>query len=253
MAQFLKSRHDSFTMRDKLDQFFSSELRKTYRFDIRQYMRTCLAGLPLEPEPLEQRVTEELRKLSLNEVISLVGGQRLESDPHEPHRVLGRLGLPLYITTNSNDLLADAIRYQGREPKVELYRWKESDDVVWPDSVFDDDESWSPSADEPLIYHLFGHWDHPETVVLSEDDYFDYLIGLDRNKSRLPSQVGSKLNDSSLLFLGFRMDDWSFRVLFRSIMRRGGAMLRSRHAHVAVQSTPRASSRPSPRALANIS
>jgi hypothetical protein len=50
--------------------------------------------------------------------------------------------------------------------------------------------------------------------------------------------VGSALNDSSLLFLGFRMDDWGFRVLFRSLMRRGGAGLRTRHAHVAVQIDP---------------
>ena len=41
-----------------------------------------------------------------------------------------------------------------------------------------------------------------------------------------------------LLFLGFRMDDWGFRVLFRSLMRRGGAGLRTRHAHVAVQIDP---------------
>jgi hypothetical protein len=238
VAQYLKSRHDSFTMRDKLNEFFSSELRQTYGADLHQVLRNLLGGLELGPREMEKRVESELEELSLNEIIRLVGGQYIETDPFEPHRVLARLGLPLYITTNANDLLADGIRYHGREPRVELYRWKDSDDVEWPPSIFDENPGWHLSREEPLVYHLFGHLSRPETVVLSEDDYFDYLMGLDRNKSRLPPQVGSALNDSSLLFLGFRMDDWGFRVLFRSLMRRGGAGLRTRHAHVAVQIDP---------------
>jgi len=238
VAQYLKARHDSFTMRDKLNEFFSSELRQTYGSEIHQVLRNLLSGLDLSPEAMEQRVDSELHELTLNEIIRLVGGQYIETDPNEPHRVLAQLGLPLYITTNANDLLADGIRYYGREPRVELYRWKDTDDVDWPRSVFEENPSWHLSTEEPLVYHLFGHLSQPETVVLSEDDYFDYLMGLDRNKSRLPPQVGSALNDSSLLFLGFRMDDWGFRVLFRSLMRRGGAGLRTRHAHVAVQIDP---------------
>ncbi|HEY7816676.1 MAG TPA: SIR2 family protein [Vicinamibacteria bacterium] len=225
-------------MRDKLNEFFSSELRQTYGADLHQVLRNLLGGLELGPREMEKRVESELEELSLNEIIRLVGGQYIETDPFEPHRVLARLGLPLYITTNANDLLADGIRYHGREPRVELYRWKDSDDVEWPPSIFDENPGWHLSREEPLVYHLFGHLSRPETVVLSEDDYFDYLMGLDRNKSRLPPQVGSALNDSSLLFLGFRMDDWGFRVLFRSLMRRGGAGLRTRHAHVAVQIDP---------------
>ncbi|HEY7819005.1 MAG TPA: CHAT domain-containing protein, partial [Vicinamibacteria bacterium] len=38
VAQYLKSRHDSFTMRDKLNEFFSSELRQTYGADLHQVL-----------------------------------------------------------------------------------------------------------------------------------------------------------------------------------------------------------------------
>jgi hypothetical protein len=34
------------------------------------------------------------------------------------------------------------------------------------------------------------------------------------------------------------MDDWNFRVLFRSIMSKEGRLLRRRYAHVAVQIDP---------------
>jgi hypothetical protein len=113
VAQYLKSRHDSFTMRDKLNEFFSSELLQTYGAEIHQVMSRLLSGLDLGPKELEERIDYELRRLTLNEIIRLVGGQYIETDPHEPHRVLAQLGLPLYITTNANDLLAEGIRYHG--------------------------------------------------------------------------------------------------------------------------------------------
>ena len=46
------------------------------------------------------------------------------------------------------------------------------------------------------------------------------------------------LADTALLFLGFKLDEWSFRVLFRSIMNQEGGGRRARYAHVAAQIDP---------------
>jgi hypothetical protein len=43
--------------------------------------------------------------------------------------------------------------------------------------------------------------------------------------------------DSALLILGFSLDDWNFRVLFRSIMAQEGNLLGD-YSHVAVQIDP---------------
>ena len=40
------------------------------------------------------------------------------------------------------------------------------------------------------------------------------------------------------MFLGFRLDEWDFRVLFRSIMSREGSNFRRKYSHVAVQLDP---------------
>jgi hypothetical protein len=46
------------------------------------------------------------------------------------------------------------------------------------------------------------------------------------------------LADTALLFLGFEIDDWNFRVLFRSIMNQeSGNRLRD-YTHIAVQIDP---------------
>jgi hypothetical protein len=89
-----------------------------------------------------------------------------------------------------------------------------------------------------LIYHLFGNLRQHHSVVLTEDDYFDYLIGVTSNRDLIPGVVSRSLADTALLFLGFQMDDWNFRVLFRSLRSLEGRRRRGRFAHIAVQIDP---------------
>jgi hypothetical protein len=74
--------------------------------------------------------------------------------------------------------------------------------------------------------------------VLTEDDYFDYLIGFTREKDLVPDEVRVALADTALLFLGFQLDDWNFRVLFRSILAQEGSESLREYAHIAAQVTP---------------
>jgi hypothetical protein len=75
-------------------------------------------------------------------------------------------------------------------------------------------------------------------VVLTEDHYFDFLIGVTRNSDLIPPDVRRALADTALLFLGFHIDDWQFRVLFRSIISQQGSSRRGRYPHIAVQIEP---------------
>ncbi len=43
--------------------------------------------------------------------------------------------------------------------------------------------------DTPLVFKIFGELSHPESIVLTEDDYFDFLIGATRNKNLIPTAV----------------------------------------------------------------
>ena len=89
-----------------------------------------------------------------------------------------------------------------------------------------------------MIYHLFGHLREPDSLVLTQDDYFDYLIGVTKNKELIPEVVREALANSALLFLGFHLDDWNFRVLFRSLMNQEGRHRRKRYNHIAAQIDP---------------
>jgi hypothetical protein len=176
---------------------------------------------------------------SLGDLIAAAGTEHRAKNSADPHRVLAALPLPMYITTDPSSLLVDALREAGRTPQVELCRWNEY--VEQMPSIYDDEPDYRPSAERPLVYQLFGSLDEPESLVLTEDDYFDYLIGVTGNKELIPTAVRRALTDTALLFLGFRMDEWDFRVLFRSIMSQEGRGRRRGYAHVSAQIDPEGS------------
>jgi hypothetical protein len=168
---------------------------------------------------------------TVDELLASAGTLRRAADAGEPHRVMASLPLPIFLSANPDPLLADALREAGKTPQVQICPWNRHGELAQAPLA-------SPTPDQPLVYHLFGRLDDPESLVLTEDDYFRYLIGVTRNEDLLPKVVGSALVNTALLFLGFRLEDWNFRVLFQSVMNMAGAELRRRYTHVAVQIDP---------------
>jgi hypothetical protein len=175
-------------------------------------------------------------RASLDEIIEAVGAQYRQRYPWEPHKALAQLDLPLYITTNVDNMMAAALEEAGKDPQVMLCPWNEYVEQV--ESIYDREPDYFPTTERPLVYHLFGQLEEPDSVVLTEDDYFEFLIGITSNKDLIPSVVRRAWADTALLFLGFQMDDWNFRVLFRSILSQQGGGRRGRYAHIAAQIEP---------------
>jgi CHAT domain/SIR2-like domain len=220
VAQYLATVEEEPYLRDAL----VSELRRELT---RRYGRSLQEKLP--GTQVQQFMT----------ALSRVGAGLRERNAAEPHKVLASLPFPLYISTNPDSLLADALREAGRSPQVELCRWR--DDVEWPASIYDQPSSnYQPTPDQPLVYHLFGSFQELDSIVLTEDNYFDYLIGVTRpgQDSPHPPVVLKAQTASALLFLGFRIEDWDFRVFFRSLRGREGRTLSQKYNHVAVQIDP---------------
>jgi hypothetical protein len=156
-------------------------------------------------------------------------------DPSEPHQVLARLSCPVYLTTNPDNLLVDALRAAGREPREELCPWQFDRAAEEPASP----APYTPTVAAPLVYQMFGRVRDIDSLVLTEDDYFNYLIGITRLQNRpQPSKVLEVLANSGLMFLGFRIDDWDFRVFVHFLNSQPNVSLRRRYKHVAVQLDP---------------
>jgi hypothetical protein len=164
--------------------------------------------------------------------MQLVAGGRWDEASPGPLRYLARLQLPIYVTANQSDLLAQALADAGAKPQVRICPW--NDMIPRQDYAFDE----TPTPEQPLVYHLFGHMKLPESLVIAEDEYFDYLIGVKRNWDLLPSALRGALYRTSLLFLGFRIDDWAFRTFFRILVNEPSYFQLSRRSHAAVQIEP---------------
>jgi len=169
---------------------------------------------------------------TLTGLVQAVGWENLAScDPNSPHAVLAALGLPLYLTTNPDSFMTAALVAQGRAPARELCRWNE--DLDWLPSLFEDDPDYEPDVASPLVYHLFGSDEEADSLVITEDNYLDFLVQISAEMERVPNFIRGALANASLMFVGFSLYDWEFRVIMRGLL----ATLnnRRRFKHVAVQ------------------
>ena len=123
---------------------------------------------------------------------------------------------------------------QIKAPQRELCQWNTV--VKRQESIFEAEPGFEPSEDRPIVFHLHGYVDVPESLVLTEDDYLDFLVSISRERNLIPSRIQQAFRETSLLFLGYRLADWDFRVLFRSL---AGYLEKSiQQVHVSVQLLP---------------
>jgi hypothetical protein len=161
-------------------------------------------------------LTDEQQAERIMAALSEVGSFRRSQDKHEIHKVLAQLPLTVYITTNPDDMLVEALREARKEPHVEVLPWKFR--LATPASDTQR-EPFRPSVETPLVYHFFGSLQDFSSLVITEDDHFDYLMRFkDSWTYNILPEVQAMLSSKPLLFLGFQMDDWRFRVLLRSIL-----------------------------------
>jgi hypothetical protein len=159
-----------------------------------------------------------------------------ESGTIEPHAVLAALPFPLYVTTSLDDQMERALLAAGKAPKVGICRWHER---LMPSEPHEDVHGQpTPTPDRPLVFHLFGRIDLPDSAVLTEDDYFRFLTAVAQEPQLVPAMVRAALARSALLFLGFTREEWGFRVLFHSLGPLTSRGSLSRYQHVAVLPAP---------------
>ncbi len=183
-------------------------------------------------ERFPQAVPADMWEAPLDELLVKVVAWRSAQGELDVHRTLAALPLPIFVTTAVDRLLEHGLTEQGKAPNSAVCAWQGEAEVEGAGGEL------RPDVARPLVYHLFGRLDAREAMVLTEDDYFDFLIGVTGNRELIPVTVRRALTDTALLFLGFHMEDWNFRVLFRSIMSQQGGGRRKRYAHIAAQVDP---------------
>lgn len=218
VAQYLRVRHAPGTARAQLQDHLKEEVFRRMAARAGEADSRPAPATSAEIDP-ETAIVELGRDLRL-------------SDPGDPYRVMAAVPAKVYVTTGWTDLLQMALRERepSREPVTLVFPWKDS---IRAKALRD-----KPTIEQPLVYHLFGRLEDPRSLVLSEDDYFDWLIEWVKRRKNVPPVVRAALTSKSLLFLGYRLDDWDFRVVFQSIKSFEGSFMLQDNVHVGVQLSP---------------
>jgi SIR2-like domain len=108
------------------------------------------------------------------------------------------------------------------------------------------DAGYEPTVASPVVFHLHGRSDIPESIVVTEDDYFDFLVNISKDlavspagtqqKAALPLRIRSALRNTTLLFVGYRLADFNFRVILRGLL--GAIEQSTKRISIAVQLRP---------------
>jgi CHAT domain-containing protein/SIR2-like protein len=224
----------------------AARLADKYKFPLASHERSNLAkvsqyisvdrGREHACEALALEFVKRLGGVSPSELPGLLQGtvDACRANPDAAYTLLSAKEFPVSIYLNAcyETMLLRVLKSEGRTPEPVYGPWRGAEVAQKPQP-----KTTIPTPDNPWVYHIFGVFGKPDTMVLTEDDFFDYLIASSRLNLLLPALI-SKLMESSLVFLGFRLDDWRFRVLYRLIVTQQGAAALSGRCHVGVQVNP---------------
>jgi hypothetical protein len=182
---------------------------------LRLLQRSLFSYLGLKPSKEEK---QRFRAASFTETAEALNWAQRVLDVQETqiHHLLANLQLPLYVTTNADSFMIEALKHKGLSPRRIGPRWQPQ--AGTPQYIL----SPPPSRKEPVVLHLNGHDGDPEQqrhLVLAEDDYLAHFVRLSRDQETiLPMNVLTAISQHTFLFLGYSVEDWDFRVLLQGLI-----------------------------------
>lgn len=213
--------------------------KEDYLTFLKEYLLDEAESLVDDEDVEEIEFIQHLREeytYSFSDIVSELDFPRcfLETQQDDPMRILARLPIRIYITTSYHDFVEKELQAAGKNPRSRLCFWNGKPDTLLP--VHEPDSQYVASVDNPLVYHLLGMEQYPSSMVLSEDDYLEFLweLASDRESLRegtttissrsrpnsiIPEYLRNAINDSSLLVLGYRLQDWDLKAVLHGLLK----------------------------------
>lgn len=135
-------------------------------------------------------------------------------EPAEILRVLARLPFRLIVTTNYDRLLERAFALEEQPVPLVL-----SQQVIGFKPEVAEEWRIKLAGNQRVIYKLHGSFDDESpNLVVSEDDYIEFLGVAGDETVGVPRQIKARIKDSVLLFLGYGLEDWDVRTIYNVLV-----------------------------------
>jgi hypothetical protein len=129
--------------------------------------------------------------------------------PSPALRALAELDFPLVITTNYDQLLENALVLAGKQPRISVYT----------PQLEPTDDYRDPSVQAPVVFKIHGDVARPETIVVTDEDYIQFVLRMSNKDpyDPLPLTLKYHLTGWTTLFVGYSLLDYNLRLLFKSL------------------------------------
>jgi hypothetical protein len=179
----------------------------------RELARSCGLGerFPKEDPANLQRVAlfYEIARSRRQLVDAVRNAVQVDRQPSPMLRALAELGFPLVITTNYDQLFENALAAVGKQPRVAVYTPNLEATTDYRD----------PSARSPIVFKIHGDISRPDTIVVTDEDYIQFVLRMSNKDPYDPVPLTLKfyLTGWTTLFLGYSLLDYNLRLLFKTL------------------------------------
>lgn len=134
-----------------------------------------------------------------------------EKKPSPLLGMLAQLNFPIVITTNYDSLFEDALIDAGKRPFVSIYKKQELPSKDYPSAVI--------PPHEPFIFKIHGDINEGESIVITEEDYIDFVLRMSSKQQihPVPLTIQYYLVKCPTLFIGYSLRDYNLRLLFKTL------------------------------------
>ena len=124
-------------------------------------------------------------------------------------RALAELPFPIVITTNYDQLFETALRSAGKRPRLSVYSPERRATTVHRNAT----------ADNPVLFKLHGDIESPESLVVTDEDYIQFVLRMSDKEQFDPVPLTLKfhLSEWTTLLVGYSLLDYNLRLLFKTL------------------------------------
>jgi hypothetical protein len=179
-----------------------------------------------EADCMDAEVLKEAERRSADSFVTefarLLDYPCLDKSAADSLQVLANLPFRVLLTTSPFTFLEEALEKAGKTPRITFIRWRKDLRDLF-DGAFPDIPAGGDPTRFPLVCHLFGLDRHSNSLVLTEDDYLEFLVDVnltrgENTRDSVPSPVRKALS-GDLLVLGFSLNSWAFRALYAGLIK----------------------------------
>ncbi|MGA9996093.1 MAG: SIR2 family protein [Pyrinomonadaceae bacterium] len=131
---------------------------------------------------------------------------------------LASLPFKLIITTNYDCLMEQALSDEGKQLEPLVQPIEGFLNIEETQKLFDRLSIY----DKVIVYKIHGTFDENNEypVIITEDDYIEFLTVAGRREERIgiPQFIESRITPSTILFLGYSLEDWDFRTIYKGLI-----------------------------------